>query len=278
MKLRSIQRIVEGQRATDGAGVKLTRVLGLETVKDFDPFLMLDAFDSTDPNDYTRGFPWHPHRGIETITYLICGEIEHQDSIGNKGTINAGCCQWMRAGSGIMHQEMPQASDRMLGLQLWLNMPAVNKMDKPAYNDLLSEDIPLVSGNGLEVRVLSGTYHDKQGPMQNLFIPVTMMDAAMAADAEFALDTEEDDTVFLYLFEGGVEFPDGKTALRRQAALTTAGTSLQFKASFPDTRLVVLKAKPLHEPVHWGGPVVMDTAEGLQQAFRELREGTFIKS
>ena len=278
MEFRSIKRIVEGQRAVDGAGVRLTRVLGLETVKDFDPFLMLDAFDSTDPNDYLRGFPWHPHRGIETITYLISGEIEHQDSIGNKGTINGGSCQWMRAGSGIMHQEMLQTSDRMLGLQLWLNMPAVNKMDAPAYNDLLAADIPLVSHDGLDVRVLSGSYHDKQGPMKNLLIPVMMLDVAMAEDAEFTLDAEADDTVFLYLFEGGVEFPDGEKAVRKQAVLTTEGTKLQFKATSPDTRLVVLRSKPLHEPVHWGGPVVMDTAEGLQLAFRELREGTFIKS
>lgn len=278
MKVRGIKKTVVGERAMDGAGVRLTRVLGLETVQDFDPFLMLDAFDSTDPNDYLRGFPWHPHRGIETITYLISGEIEHQDSIGNKGTIREGCCQWMRAGSGIMHQEMPQASDRMLGLQLWLNMPAVHKMDAPAYNDLRAEDIPLASHNGVDVRILSGDYQGKSGPMRNLLIPVTMLDLAMAQDAEFSLGTEPEETVFTYLFEGAIEFPDGAGAERRQAVLTTEGDTLKIKAALPETRLVLLISRPLHEPVHWGGPIVMDTAAGLQQAFRELREGTFIKS
>src|SRR5665647_67662 len=156
--LRTIRKIVTGKNTIDGAGVKLVRVIGYNDTKDFDPFLMLDAFDSTDPDDYTRGFPWHPHRGIETITYLIKGDIEHGDSLGNKGSILDGDCQWMTAGSGIIHQEMPKACERMLGVQLWLNLPAKDKMAEPKYRDIRLQDIPAVKEDAAIVRVISGEY------------------------------------------------------------------------------------------------------------------------
>ena len=162
-EIRSIRRIVTGKPATDGAGVKLVRVIGYNDTQDFDPFLMLDAFDSTNPEDYVKGFPWHPHRGIETITYLIRGDIAHGDSLGNKGRILDGECQWMTAGSGILHQEMPQPSERMLGTQLWLNLPAKDKMTEPKYNDIVGENVPTVAEEGLNIRIVSGNYKGTDG-------------------------------------------------------------------------------------------------------------------
>ena len=158
---RKCTQIVRGQHTIDGAGVRLRRVLGLKTVKDFDPFLMLDGFDSSNPQDYIKGFPWHPHRGIETVTYLLKGEIEHGDSLGNKGVIRDLQCQWMTAGSGIIHQEMPMASERMLGCQLWVNLPKKDKMTQPAYRDIKQQDVSVIQEKNATVRVLSGNYHEQ---------------------------------------------------------------------------------------------------------------------
>ena len=277
MKERLIQKIVRGSQAVDGAGVKLTRVLSLGTVEEFDPFLMLDVFDSTSPADYIRGFPWHPHRGIETITYLIEGEIDHEDSTGSKGKILSGGCQWMRAGSGIMHTEMPQIAPRMLGMQLWLNMPAAKKMIPPKYNDLTAEKIPAVKAEKSEVKVISGKFAEITGPMQDMLIPVTMLDVVLESGGKFELDAKTDDTLFLYVFRGAVSFPDGSTVSKTEAALTTEGDSLSVTAGMEGARIVVLKGEALHEPIFWGGPIVMDTEEGLRQAFADLRNDTFIK-
>lgn len=193
---RTVNKTVKGRRTVDGAGVHLVRVIGYNDVKAFDPFLMLDAFDSTNPENYVAGFPPHPHRGIETVTYLISGNIEHQDSLGNKGAILDGSCQWMTAGSGIMHQEMPQATDRLLGLQLWINLPAKDKMAPPKYRNLTSDNIPAVTEDGATVRVLSGQYKGQRGAMEGDYVKATYLDVELAPDAHWSVETEPLDTAF----------------------------------------------------------------------------------
>ena len=179
MQRRKCTQIVRGQHAIDGAGVHLRRVLGLRTVKDFDPFLMLDGFDSTNPEDYIKGFPWHPHRGIETVTYLLKGDIEHGDSLGNQGFIRDLECQWMTAGSGIIHQEMPQVAEKMLGCQLWVNLPGKDKMTQPAYRDIKQQDVSVVQENNATVRVLSGNYRDNHGAVKGEYVKVQYLDVVI---------------------------------------------------------------------------------------------------
>ncbi len=276
---RNVQSQVQGSRAVDGAGVRLVRVLGRDTVEAFDPFLMLDAFDSTNPSDYTKGFPWHPHRGIETVTYLIKGNILHEDSLGNKGDIVDGCCQWMTAGSGILHQEMPQASDRMLGLQLWLNLPAKAKMAKPMYHDIRSENVPEVKENGATVRVIAGHYNGVAGAAQGDHVAMTMLDVQLDSNAGFVLDTPNDETAFAYLFSGDGVFGGNLDRVNEKTAvLFTGGDKLSIKAGENGVRMVICLGKPLKEGIAWGGPIVMNTREELRQAFDELDRGTFIKA
>ena len=273
---RTVIDQVAGRATTDGAGVRLVRVLGSPTVINFDPFLMLDAFDSKDPDDYIRGFPMHPHRGIETVTYLIHGEIEHKDSLGNAGTIVGGGCQWMTAGRGILHQEMPQPSDRMLGLQLWVNLAAKDKMAPPKYRDIQPDSIVLVEEPGVTIRVLSGEYKGAKGAMQADYVQVTFLDVSLDAEAVWTLETNPEDTVFVYLFSG--ECACGATPLHaKRAALFSPGNTLTLTGGSTPARLVVVAGKPLREPVAWGGPIVMNTDEELRLAFFELDNGTFIK-
>ena len=276
---RSVSRVVSGANAVDGAGVKLVRVLGHGTTEDFDPFLMLDAFDSINPDDYIRGFPWHPHRGIETVTYLIKGSIEHQDSLKNKGTIHPGSCQWMSAGSGIMHQEMPQEAKRMLGLQLWLNMPAKRKMTSPKYHPIESGDVPEVNENGAQVRVISGAYKGTKGAMQAEHVKMTMLDIALDPGAAFQIETPDEVTLVLYLFSGDGHFGEPTRQVgQKNAVLFTKGSEISFTAGDKGLRAMLFLAKPLYEPIAWGGPIVMNTKEELRQAFDELDRGEFIKS
>lgn len=276
---RNVQALVQGSRAVDGAGVRLVRVLGRDTIKAFDPFLMLDAFDSTNPNDYTKGFPWHPHRGIETVTYLIKGNILHEDSLGNKGDIVNGCCQWMTAGSGILHQEMPQASPRMLGLQLWLNLPASAKMAMPMYHDIRTEQVPEVTQSGAVVRVIAGHFGGVAGAAQGDHVAMTMLDVHLDPDAAFYLDTPRDETAFAYLFSGDGSFGGERQKVsEKTAALFTPGERLSVAAGEKGLRMVLCVARPLRESVAWGGPIVMNTREELQLAFDELDRGTFIKT
>jgi quercetin 2,3-dioxygenase len=278
MNTREVKKIVTGSHQTDGAGVKLVRVIGHEDVADFDPFLMLDAFDSADPEDYVKGFPWHPHRGIETVTYLIAGLIEHGDSLGNQGAINDGCCQWMTAGSGIIHQEMLRPALLMRGLQLWLNLPKSDKMTTPQYRDIRAEDIPKVKRNGATVGVIAGNYEGIAGAAQGLHVPARMLDVALAARQAWALPTAPEDTVFLYAVEGAGTFGTGGTAVSaRQAALFSAGDTLEAAAGEDGIRFILFTGRPLREPVAWGGPIVMNTVEELRLAFDELHRGTFIK-
>jgi len=278
-KLRQVKKIVTGHATVDGAGVRLVRVLGKNDVRDFDPFLMLDAFDSTNPGDYIKGFPWHPHRGIETITYLLSGRIEHGDSLGNSGLIGEGECQWMTAGSGIIHQEMPRESRRLWGVQLWLNMPAAEKMAPPRYNGIPKDEIPVVREDGAALRVLSGTYRGTPGAAKGLYIQPDFWDVALLPGVQWQTGTQEGGTAFVYVLEGAGQFglEPGVTVAAKQAALFGDGSTVRVTAGQEGLRLLLLCGQPLHEPIAWGGPIVMNTQAELKQAFRELEEGTFIK-
>ncbi len=275
---RNVEQVVTGMATQDGAGVKLVRVLGHDTTEAFDPFLMLDAFDSRDPRDYVKGFPWHPHRGIETVTYLIRGDIEHGDSLGNKGSILDGCCQWMTAGSGILHQEMPKEAPRMLGLQLWLNLPANDKMCDPAYHDIRDEDVPVVADNGASVRVIAGSYKDTKGAAQGDYVKMRMLDVDLQPGKTFELETAQDETLFVYLIAGSGLFGAKKEAINeKHAVLFSRGEGVAITADKQGLRFVLCQARALQEPIAWGGPIVMNTRAQLQLAFDELDKGTFIK-
>lgn len=276
MKKREIVKTVRGQSTTDGAGVRLVRVIGHRDVEDFDPFLMLDSFDSTDPSDYTAGFPWHPHRGIETITYLISGRIEHEDSLGNKGAIIAGESQWMTAGSGILHQEMPKPAERMLGFQLWLNLPKKEKMDEPAYLSITKDRIRHVKTDKAEILVLAGRYGTEQG-VEPRHIPASIFDVKLKQGETMRVDTKPDETVFVFLMEGGAVI-NGQAISAKTAVLFGKGDYVEVSAQPDmDLRWIFFSGKALHEPIAWGGPIVMNTQAELALAFDELNEGTFIK-
>lgn len=282
--LRKVMKITKGQAAVDGAGVKLVRVIGHGDTAAYDPFLMLDAFDSENPEDYTKGFPRHPHRGIETITYLIHGDIEHEDSLGNSGSILDGECQWMTAGSGIIHQEMPKASRRMLGAQVWLNLPAKDKMTQPSYGDIKSESVPVVGENSAKVRVLAGEYLGQKGAFEGKYIKAAYLDVELSANQEWSFTNNPENTLFIYIFAGQAIFDPEKSVENpqdligeKQAVLFGRGEKFWIKAAAQGMRFILLSAKPLKEPIAWGGPIVMNTKEELNQAFRELDNGTFIK-
>lgn len=278
-EIRTIKKVIAGQRTVDGAGVNLVRVFGYYDTKDFDPFLMLDAFDSVDPKDYTKGFPWHPHRGIETITYLVQGDIEHGDSLGNKGSILDGECQWMTAGSGIIHQEMPKASERMLGLQMWLNLPAKDKMVEPKYRGLTKEDIPLVDEGDKRIHIIAGTYNGILGAVEGDYVKPLCLDVELKPGTEWVLDTESNNTLFVYILQGKAGFgeKDDELIEEKHAVLFNEGTKFRVKASNNGIRFLLMSGKPLKEPIAWGGPIVMNTKEELNFAFKELDEETFIK-
>ncbi len=276
MARRRILAEVTGKTAVDGAGVKLVRVLGHSTVQAFDPFLMLDSFDSLDPEDYIAGFPTHPHRGIETITYLLEGEVRHQDSLGNRGVIRSGESQWMTAGSGILHQEMPMPSRRMLGFQLWLNLPSKDKMTAPQYRDISRDMIPAKEVAGGTVRVISGQYKDAMGITPS-YLPAQILDIELLPGRGITLPVEESLTVFVFLILGEAVI-DRKRIAEKTAVLLGEGDEVAITApENSGARLIFFSAPPLREPVSWGGPIVMNTPEELKKAFAELEEGTFIK-
>ena len=275
---RSVRRIVTGSNQIDGAGVHLVRVIGRGDVEEFDPFLLLDAFDSRDPKDYIRGFPWHPHRGIETVTYLIEGDIEHGDSLGNGGHILNGGCQWMTAGGGILHQEMPQAAPRMLGLQLWLNLPCKDKFAPPQYRDLSAGRIPRVREPGICVGVIAGRYGDVAGATQGDYVKAAMLDVDLEPGSDFSLPTDPEATVFIYIVAGAALF-DGsdKPVEQHRAVLFGGGDEFAVEAGEKGVRFLLFAGRPLREPIAWGGPIVMNTREELEQAFEEIENGTFIQ-
>lgn len=287
MGKRTATQVIRGKQAVDGAGVHLRRVLGLRNTTDFDPFLMLDGFDSTNPEDYIKGFPWHPHRGIETITYLINGNIEHGDSLGNKGTIHDLECQWMTAGSGIIHQEMPQASERMLGCQLWVNLPAKDKMTHPAYGDITKDKVTLVTEENATVRILAGTYKGKKGVFEGKYVKVKYLDISLAPNSTWQYsETPNDETLFVYLLDGTLAVDDTLSDFEDKACAVlftssnvneAANDAVIVKSGGQGARFLLLAAKPLKEPIAWGGPIVMNTKQELEQAFEELDNGAFLK-
>lgn len=271
----TVKMVVRGEPAIDGAGVKLIRVLGRNTVVDFDPFLMLDSFDSQDSDDYIRGFPMHPHRGIETLTYLVKGEIDHEDSLGNKGIIVDGSAQWMTAGSGIMHQEMPMPADRMLGIQLWINLPSGEKLTIPKYFDIEEADISKGEFEFGVLRVISGEIMGIKGLKPN-HLEIDFYDIELFENKIIEVPKISGKNAFIFLLEGDVEI-DGEKYFEKSALLLSDITSVKIKALNAKSRMLFIQGPPVKEPIAWGGPIVMNTQAELQEAYRDLRENTFIK-
>lgn len=258
----------------------LKRALGPGEAKRADPFLLLDDFHSADPADYIAGFPWHPHRGIETVTYVIRGLIEHGDSIGNKGAIGSGDVQWMTAGGGILHQEMPREySGMMQGFQLWVNLPASGKMMRPRYRDVKSSQIPeAVTADGASVKVIAGEVEGTRGPVRDLVVESEYLDVSIKPGKSFSHGVRRGNTAFAYIFEGRGGFGgNGKSFGPEDLILFEDGDTVQARAGKDGIRFLLVSGKPLREPIAWGGPIVMNTEEELDTAFRELREGTFIR-
>jgi redox-sensitive bicupin YhaK (pirin superfamily) len=279
---RSIAFLKSAQPTVEGAGVHLHRVFGHPEVPRFDPFLLLDDFGSDDPEDYVAGFPWHPHRGIETVTYMISGEVEHRDSIGNTGVIGPGDVQWMTAGSGIIHQEMPRATEKGLrGLQLWVNLPSGSKMMAPRYQEFTAGAFPVVSPHpGLQMVVVAGEVVGVRGPVQDVVAEPQYLDISLEPGADLEHPTATGHTALAYAIDGkGAVGPSGSHTLERgQLALFAGGDSIYAKALDVRFRFVLITGRPLGEPVAWSGPIVMNTREELATAFREYQDGTFIKN
>jgi quercetin 2,3-dioxygenase len=300
MSIRPVAHISGTTTHMEGAGVQLERVFGFGDPRLTDPFLMMDDFRNDDPRLYERGFPWHPHRGIETITYVLAGEVDHGDSLGNRGVLGAGDVQWMTAGSGIMHQEMPRgdAKGRMHGFQLWANLPASLKMTKPRYQDVKSGDIPeIIDDDGVKVRVVVGEFWGRRGPVDGIAADPQYLDISVPAGRRkrFKVDTRR--TAFAYIFEGSASFADASKPFGVLVEKEVAGEEIQIRDMSGDRTLVVfgkgdevvvqagekgvrfllVSGAPLQEPVAWHGPIVMNTREELVTAVRELQAGTFIK-
>lgn len=272
---REIKTKVKGFRTQDGAGVNLVRVLGNQTVEEFDPILMLDSFDSTNPDDYTAGFPMHPHRGIETISYISSGKMVHRDSLGNEEEVSDGEVQWMNSGSGILHEEMVPAAKRLLGVQLWLNLPKKDKMSTPSYHSITRDQIKEVEFEGGKVRVLAGSYKDVQG-FKGEYLPLDYYDIHLDPQAELTLNMNEDDSVMLFTLLGDV-YVNGELIEEKTAVKLIKGDEVTIKNADKKAQVLYMGSKALNEPAAWAGPIVMNTQEELKQAFIELRDGNFIK-
>jgi quercetin 2,3-dioxygenase len=299
MSLRPVKQVIHPKSVLEGAGVKLQRAFGFGKTKEFDPFLLLDDFRNDRPEDYLAGFPWHPHRGIETITYVLAGSVEHGDSLGNKGKMTAGDIQWMTAGSGILHQEMPKGDPqgRMHGFQLWANLPASLKMTDPRYQDIPSAAIPEVTDDdGTHVRVICGEFWGKKGPVEGVAADPNYLDISVPPGKTKRLKVETTRHAFAYVFAGSGTFRDSsdpKAVLTESAVQPDAepvydatnhslvlfdrGDEVVVKAGPEGIRFLLISGKPLEEPVAWYGPIVMNTQTELQKAMSELRDGTFIK-
>lgn len=273
---RTISKAVQGFQTVDGAGVHLVRVLGGDTVQDFDPILMLDSFDSCNPDDYTAGFPMHPHRGIETISYVVSGTMRHKDSLGNTDDIHDGEVQWMTAGAGILHEELIPAAPRLLGVQLWLNLPAKEKMIPSSYRSIRRENIPEKVFSGGLIRILSGTYNGISG-YQPAHLPLDYYDIHLDPGAEFRMDTEQERSVMLFTLQGEVSV-GGRRIPEKTAVHLTEGTALTMKNGSSPACVLFMSSRALREPVCWGGPIVMNTQEELNQAFSDLDSGSFLKN
>ncbi len=268
--------VLTGHSTVDGAGVKLFRVFANDNTKITDPFLLLDNFGSDRPEDYIRGFPWHPHRGIETVTYMLDGKVEHEDSIGNKGVINTGDIQWMTAGGGILHQEMPKAQKGMMqGLQLWVNLPSANKMMAPRYRGIISEEVPVIKTDGAEIKVISGTFGGKKGPVKDLIVDVEYFHVFLDKGKSITFNLKKGYTTFCYLLKGKGDF-EGSIIEKRQLIVFKNAAKIAVIAE-EELNFIFVSGTPINEPIAWGGPIVMNTREELQIAFNELDQGTFIK-
>ena len=281
-KIRSIERLSRSRPTIEGAGVHLKRAFGSADVPRYDPFLMLDDFHSDRPADYMAGFPWHPHRGIETVTYMISGEVEHGDSMGNKGVIESGEVQWMTAGSGIIHQEMPRRQKGTLwGLQLWVNLPASHKMMGPRYRDIRASDIPEYRlDSGGMVKVVAGAFNGCHGPVRDLIGDPEYLDVALPSSVEFEHAIPKGHTAFAYVLEGEGCFTAGqeKAIPAESLLLYGDGDKVSIKAEKAGLRFLLISGRPIREPVAWRGPIVMNTEEEIDVAFAEYRNRTFIKS
>jgi len=299
MSIRPVKRLVTSTPTLEGAGVHLRRAFGFGETGDFDPFLLLDDFRGDRPQDYLAGFPWHPHRGIETITYVLAGNVDHADSLGNAGTIGAGDVQWMTAGSGIIHQEMPHGNDRgqMHGFQLWANLPSSLKMTMPRYQEVKSTDIPEVTDDdGTKVRVICGSFWGQSGPVDGVAAEPQYLDIWVPAGRRRSLPVATSRNAFAYVFGGSGRFAnasdpqpvktdrigdggvaDGEEADNRSLVVFDSGDEITVQAGEEGIRFLLVSGTPIQEPVAWRGPIVMNTNEELRQAFEEFRAGTFLK-
>jgi redox-sensitive bicupin YhaK (pirin superfamily) len=299
MSIRAVKRISQATPTTEGAGVRLRRAFGFGDTSDTDPFLLLDDFRNERPADYLAGFPWHPHRGIETITYVLAGSVSHGDSLGNSGTLGSGDIQWMTAGRGILHQEMPKGDPRgrMHGFQLWANLPSTLKMTPPRYQDVPAGAIPeIVDDDGTHVRVVCGEFWGRRGPVDGVAADPSYVDISVPAGRRraFAIDTRRN--AFAYVFEGSGTFRDAseprgvltdtpgpvervvrEPAGDRSLVLFDSGDEIVVQAGEQGVRFLLVSGKPIQEPVAWYGPIVMNTRSELEQAYRELEQGTFIR-
>ena len=272
---RKISKQVRGFRTQDGAGVSLVRVLGNGTVHEYDPILMLDSFDSKNPDDYTAGFPMHPHRGIETISYVYRGFMTHKDSLGNEDTIGDGEVQWMTAGSGIMHEEKLPAAERMLGVQLWLNLPAKNKMVPPAYHSIKNSEIEEIEIENGKLRLLAGEYEGRKGYLSK-YLPLDYYDLHLDPNASIVINTENERSVMVFTLLGDA-YIGGELVKEKTAVKLTSGDHVEIKATDKNAQVLFISSILLDEPVVWGGPIVMNTKEELNKAFDDLKKGTFIQ-
>jgi redox-sensitive bicupin YhaK (pirin superfamily) len=275
---RGFERVITGRQTTDGAGVHLYRVFGHDMIERLDPFLLLDDIHSSNPEDYLAGFPEHPHRGMETVTYMIAGKFTHRDNLGNKGTIQSGDVQWMTAGSGIIHQEMPERYDGMLqGFQLWVNLPKKNKMMPPRYREVPSRTIPIVRlPDNVEVKVIAGKLSVVEGPVKDIVVPVDYFDVTMPGRSEFIHTVQKGRNAFAYVFRGGVS-SHGSAARTGQLAIIPGGEEVTLEADEGGARFLLASGVPIQEPVAWGGPIVMNTEKELEEASLELRNGNFVR-
>ena len=272
---RSVVKKVKGFRTEDGAGVSLVRVLSHKDIEIFDPILMLDSFDSVNPDDYTAGFPMHPHRGIETVSYVYRGRMQHRDSVGNEDSIANGEVQWMTAGSGILHEESLPTSERMLGVQLWLNLPAKNKMCKPEYHSIKNSDIKEIDIDGGKLRLLAGRFGEHEG-YKGKYLPLDYYDIHIASGSSVELDMDESNSVMIFTLLGNVSV-EGEYIEEKTAAKLSNGDKLRIRAEDGKAQVLFMSSKKLEESVVWGGPIVMNTRDELLEAFDELDNGTFLK-
>ena len=294
MSVRPVKSVRSTKATLEGAGVRLQRACGFGDTTEFDPFLLFDDFRNDDPDDFLAGFPWHPHRGIETITYVLAGSVEHGDSLGNRGSLGAGDVQWMTAGSGIMHQEMPQgdAQGRMHGFQLWANLPSSLKMTHPRYQDIGAGDIPeIVDDDGTTVRVVCGEFWGKRGPVEGVAADPRYLDVFVPPRTRKRLAVESSRHAFAYVFAGSGTFRDASAprAVRnelmndeydlsnRSLVLFDSGDEIVVESGDEGIRFLLVSGQPIEEPVAWYGPIVMNTQDEIRQAYSELRSGTFIK-